>query len=79
VTAKRKASRVDVAAGADPGETNHAVIVDHETVAVEELAREKRRNWFFIGVRVCLMVTAALVVEVLLAAYQRLLVDGDDA
>jgi hypothetical protein len=75
VTGKRKAS--PPAAATDEGKSNHAVIVDHETPAVAELERAKRRGWYFLVIRFCLFVTAALVVEVLLAVYQR--IDGEDA
>jgi hypothetical protein len=80
VTAKRKASPSAVDTKG-PGDSNHAHLLDHETDAVdalEQLARQKRRGWFVLAIRFCLFVTAALVIEVLLAAYEQV-VEGDDA
>jgi len=47
-------------------------ILDHETVALEA-QREKRRSRWLLVLRFCLYVAAALVIEVLLGAYENLL------
>lgn len=66
MTAKRKAAAPPTAHAASAG------IVDHETHAVAELERQARGGWFGVLIRVCLWIAAAVAIEVLAAAYERL-------